>query len=128
VAFCPTRTTTLSTGMMTLDEFFAGREVSRRIFDALKRAIDDLGPSELRVTESQVAFCREKPYAWAWVPGMVLRGDQAPLVLTLCPRRRDASDRWEEVVEPRTGRFTHHLELHSAAEIDREVRACLLEA
>jgi hypothetical protein len=113
---------------MTLDEFFSGRDVARRIFDALNQAIGDLGPSELRVTKSQVAFRRRKAFAWAWVPGMYLRGDHAPLVLTLALRRKDTSKRWKEVIEPAKGRFTHHLELRSTEEIDGEVRAWLAEA
>jgi hypothetical protein len=113
---------------MTLDEFFSGREASRRIFNALNQAIGDLGPAEVRVTKSQVAFRRRKTFAWAWVPDMYLRGELAPLVLTLSLRHRDASERWKEVVEPVKGRFTHHLELRSAEEIDAEVRAWLAEA
>jgi hypothetical protein len=76
------------------------------IFEALDQAIAGLGPSELRVARSQVAFPRRTAFAWAWVPGKYLRGDQAPLVLTLSLRRRDASKRWREVVEPARGRFT----------------------
>jgi hypothetical protein len=113
---------------MTLDEFFAGRDLSRRIFDALSRAIAELGPAELRVTKSQVAFRRRVGFAWAWVPGMYLRGEQAPLVLTLSLRRRDASQRWKEIVEPAKERFTHHLELRGPDEVDAEVRAWLAEA
>ena len=113
---------------MTLDEFFAGWDLPRHIFDALNQAIADLGPSELRVTKSQVAFRRRVGFAWAWVPGKYLRGDTAPLVLTLALRRRDGSPRWKEVVEPAKGRFTHHLELRSPDEIDAEVRAWLTEA
>jgi hypothetical protein len=113
---------------VTLDEFFAGRDLSRSIFDALSRTVAELGPSELRVTKSQVAFRRRIGFAWAWVPGKYLRGDTAPLVLTLALRRRDASPRWKEIVEPTKGHFTHHLELRGPDDIDAEVRAWLAEA
>ncbi len=59
---------------MTLDEFFTGREASRRIFDVFGAAIAALGSAEMRVTKSQVAFRRGKAFAWAWVPGMYLHG------------------------------------------------------
>jgi hypothetical protein len=36
--------------------------------------------------------------------------------------------RWKQIVEPAPGRFTHHLELHTASEIDDEVRRWLQEA
>jgi hypothetical protein len=113
---------------MTLDEFFSGREESRRIFDVLHATIDTLGPAEIRVTKSQVAFRRGKAFAWAWVPGMYLHGGQAPLVLTLSFAKPNTSPRWKEVVNPAPGRFTHHLELHSGSEINGEVRSWLQEA
>ena len=113
---------------MTLDELFSGREESRRIFDTLHAAIEALGPAEVRVTKSQVAFRRSKAFAWAWVPDRYLRSRHAPLVLTLSLTRRDSSQRWKEVVEPAPGRFTHHLELCAAHEIDDEVRGWLQEA
>ena len=113
---------------MTLDEFFGRQPGSRRIFDALHSAADALGPAQIRVTKSQVAFCRRRAFAWAWMPGVYLRGRHAPLVLTLSLRRRDPSPRWKEIVEPAPGRFTHHLELYSPTDIDDEVRGWLQEA
>jgi len=113
---------------MTLDEFFAGQQDAREIFDTLCRAVEDLGPVQVRVTKSQVAFRRRKALAWAWMPGMYLRGKHAPLVLTVSLPRRDSSPRWKEIAEPAAGRFTHHLELRSSAETDDEVRSWLQEA
>ena len=107
---------------MTLDEFFEGYAESRRIFNALQAAIDSIGRAEIRVTKSQVAFWRRKAFAWAWVPDRYLRGMHAPLVLSLSLPQRDGSPRWKQVVEPSPGRFMHHLELRSEAEIDTEVR------
>jgi len=113
---------------MTLDEFFKGRDESRQIFDALQRAIEAIGSAEVRVTRSQIAFRRRRAFAWAWTPGRYLRGSPAPLVLTLSLHQRDASPRWKEIVEPSPGRFTHHLELRSAIDLDAEVRDWLRQA
>jgi hypothetical protein len=113
---------------MTLDEFFAGHEASRPIFEALREAIEELGPVDTRVTKSQVAFYRRKAFAWAWIPDRYLHGQHAPLVLTLSFRQRDPSPRWKEIVEPYPGRFTHHLELYSRADVDDEVCAWLQAA
>jgi hypothetical protein len=119
---------------MTLDQFFSGYDGSRRIFDALRAAIEALGSAEasteveVRVTRSQVAFRRRKAFAWAWVPDRYLGGGHAPLVLTLSFDRRDGSPRWKQIVEPAPGRFTHHLELWSETEIDEEVRGWLRAA
>ncbi len=114
---------------LTPEEFFAGREESRIIFEALREAVDAAGAAQVRVTKSQVAFRRRRAFAWAWVPGKYLRGRRlAPLVLTVALRRRDASPRWKQTVEPVPGRFTHHLELRSPADVDDEVRSWLWEA
>jgi hypothetical protein len=75
----------------------------------------------MRVTKSQVAFHRRKVFAWAWVPDRYLRGQHAPPVLTLSFRYRDPSPRWKEIVEPYPGRFTHHLAISAAADIDDDV-------
>jgi predicted transport protein len=113
---------------MTLDEFFARFEGSCRIFDTLYAVIVALGPVEMRVTKSQIAFRRQKAFAWAWVPDRYLSGTHAPLVLTLSfPQQKDSS-RWKEIVEPAPGRFMHHLELRSQSEIDEEVRTWLRES
>ncbi|NIV37421.1 MAG: hypothetical protein GWN58_50785, partial [Anaerolineae bacterium] len=45
---------------MTLDEFFSGFEESRRLFDSLRAEIEALGPVEVCVTKSQIAFRRDK--------------------------------------------------------------------
>ncbi len=87
-----------------------------------------IGPAEIRVTKSQVAFWRRRAFAWAWMPGKYLRRRTAPLVLTIALRRRDGSPRWKQIVEPSPGRFTHHLELYSRDDFDDEVHAWLLEA
>jgi hypothetical protein len=113
---------------VTLDEFFAGRDDSRQLFDILRATIEAIGPVRLRTGKSQIAFSRRTAFAWAWIPGRYLRGTHAPLVLTLALRRRDSSPRWKEIVEPGPGRFTHHLELYVPADIDAEVRTWLLEA
>ena len=118
----------LSKQMVTLDEFFEGHAESRALFDTLRDAIDTLGPVELQVTKSQIAFHRRKAFAWAWIPGKYLRGKTAPLVLTLSFRSRDPSPRWKEIVEPSTGRFMHHLELYSSDDIDGEVHDWLRDA
>jgi Domain of unknown function (DUF5655) len=90
--------------------------------------IDEISPVELSVTKCQIAFRRPKAFALGRMPGKYLHGKAAPLVLTISMTHRDASPRWKEIVEPRPGRFTPHLELFTIAEIDDEVRAWLRAA
>lgn len=113
---------------MTLDGYFAEHEESWHLFVALHTRIIALDSVELKVTKSQVAFRRRKAFAWAWIPGKYLRGQTAPLVLSVALRCRDSSPRWKEIVGPRPGSFMHHLELYSDLEIDEQVQAWLIEA
>ncbi len=113
---------------MTLDEFFDGQEVPRQLFENLLRVVNVIGPAELQVTKSQIAFRRRRAFAWMWMPGKYLRGNHTPLVLTLSLRSRSTSPRWKEIVEPSPGRFTHHLELYSVNDIDDPVRDWLRDA
>ncbi len=113
---------------MTPETFFEGQELAWQLFDEIWRAITAIGDAQVHVTKSQIAFRRQKAFAWVWMPGRYLRGDVAPLVLTIGLCRRDASPRWKEIVEPVPGRYTHHLELTTIAEIDHEVRSWLHEA
>ncbi len=99
-----------------------------QLFEAVRLAIEDIGPVEVRLSKSQVSFRRRRPFAAVWMPGRYLRSKTAPLVLTIYLRRREPSPRWKEVVEPAPGRFTHHLELYSTTDIDEEVRHWLQEA
>jgi hypothetical protein len=113
---------------MTLDEYFKGYEESRKLFNAVHKAVKAMGPVELRVTKSQVSFRRKKAFAQVWIPGKYLRRMAAPLVLTFGFRHRDTSPRWKEIVQPSPGRFTHHLELYSTKDVDKEVREWLQAA
>jgi hypothetical protein len=119
--------------MDELDAFFSGQELAREIFAALAELAESLGPVELHVTKSQVAFRRktlrsQATFAAAWMPEKYLKRPAAPLVLTVFLRSRDPSPRWKQVVEPYPGRFTHHLELYEAQALDDQVREWLRDA
>jgi len=50
---------------MDLGAYFEGSDGSRRIFESLYAATAGLDPLTLRVTKSQVAFVRNRVFAWA---------------------------------------------------------------
>jgi hypothetical protein len=113
---------------MTVSEFLAGDKESERLFRELKRVVASAGRSSMKVTKSQIAFRRRTPFAWAWRPRRYLGSRGAPLVLSVALPRHVHSPRWKEVVEPRPGRFMHHLELHSGRELDAQVQRWIREA
>jgi hypothetical protein len=111
-----------------IERFFADRPTARRIFVAVERAVTATGAATMRVTKAQIAFRRQRGFAWVWTPDRWLAGDIAPLVLSVALSRRDPSARWKQIVEPTPGRWMHHLELRSARAVDGDVRAWLREA
>lgn len=113
---------------MNLDEFFAPYPDSRPIFDRVLEAAQALGAVQLRVTRSQVALVRERPFAWAWIPEKYLRRKAAPLVLSFSFRESRPWPRWKEITEAAPHRFTHHLELWSAEDMDEAAQGWLREA
>ena len=54
-----------------ISDFFTGYEAARPIFDALRQAVEALGPVELRVGKSQVSFRRRIAFAWAWMLSLI---------------------------------------------------------
>lgn len=111
----------------TFEGYLDEHPESAALLDALRRELAAIGPVNEALSKSQVAFRRRRTVAWAWAPGQYL-GRGAPLVLTFDFDEQDPSPRWKEVVEPRPGHFTHHLELHRAEDLDDEVRGWLRQA
>lgn len=115
--------------MATLEQFFEQFEVSRALFELLRDKVTQaVGDPTLRISKSQVAFCRRKAFAWAWIPERYLRRKCAPLVLSISLPSRSCSSRWKEIAEPTPGKYMHHLEIWTADDLDEEVKAWLREA
>jgi len=119
----------LSLSDQSINDFFQGRSVSKRLFNAISREVDQLGDATVRVSKSQIAFRRKRNFALVWIPGQYLKSPfTAPLVLTLSFSHPDSSSRWKEVTAVGPKRFTHHLELYRENEIDEQVRRWLRNA
>ncbi len=113
----------------TVDTFFSGRPAARSLFDRVEALTEAVGVCTMRVTKSQIAFARRRGFAWVWTPDRYLGAHAtAPLVLSVALARRDDSARWKQIVEPRPGRWMHHLEIHSVDDLDAEVASWIGEA
>lgn len=110
------------------EEFFAGSTVGREAFRRVRSALEEIGPVEIRVSKSQVAFRRARGFAWLWMPGMYLAKPAADVVLSIALGRHDDSPRFKEVVHPTPRHWMHHLEIADARDIDDEVVGWLREA
>jgi hypothetical protein len=113
---------------ITPGDFFADNPAGEELFDEIRRVIDSIGKSMMRVSKSQIAFRRKRNFAIVWWPRQYLKRATAPLVLTLSLSERDPSPRWKEITEAAPRRFTHHLELRQKHDIDGQVKDWLREA
>lgn len=111
----------------TPEQFFDGSADGLRIHRAIASAVTDLGPCTTTVTTSQIAFRRQRGFAYVWRPGRYVRST-VPAVLSLAVPWRWTSDRFTEVVHPSPRVWMHHLELNDVAEVDGEVRTWLAAA
>ncbi len=112
----------------TPEECFEGRPFALATFRRAQELLDDVGPYDVRVSRSQVAFRRRRGFAWLWVPGQWLARPGADVVLTIALGRHDPSPRFKEVAHPTRLHWMHHLEVHDLAELDDDVAAWLREA
>jgi hypothetical protein len=98
------------------------------IFTAINTAVNAVGVAERRVSKSQIGFYRRQLFAAVWRSDQYLSGTHPPLVLSIFLKRMDRSPRWKEAVEPRAGRYSHHLTITDESEVDDQVREWLHEA
>jgi hypothetical protein len=113
-------------GTGTPEELFAGRPAALLLFSAVRAFIESLGPVEIRVTKTQVSFTARTGFAWVWLPQLWIRKQpEESIVLSFDLRRRIADPRVKQVVEPRPGRFMHHVVIRQEADLDDAVRGWL---
>ncbi len=85
--------------------FFAGKPDQQALFHRIHETIGGLGNVNIKVTKSQVAFLRERQFAWVWFP---LPWDKTrppnSLVLSFALGTQVTNPRIVQVVEPYPGR------------------------
>ncbi len=113
---------------MRPEEFFAGSALGSAVFGRVRGVLAGLGPVDVRVTTSQVAFRRRRAFAWLWLPGRYLTAPSAEVVLSLSLDRREESPRFAEVVHPTPAHWMHHLAVRAVTDVDEEVVGWLREA
>lgn len=113
---------------ITREEFFAGHSQAARVDDAVRALLERIGPHEVRVTRSQVAFRHRTGFAYLWLPGRWLRQPTSEVVLSMALRRPDPSPRFKQVAHPAARVWVRHLEVRSLEDLDPEVEGWLREA
>jgi hypothetical protein len=109
-------------------EFFDGSPLGLSVFDGVCSILGRLGSYDVRVSKSQVAFRRERGFAYLWRPGQYLAKPTAEVVLSIALGRHVESGRFKEVAHAAARHWQHHLEIHDLRDLDDEVVGWLREA
>ncbi len=109
--------------------FFAGKPTQQAMFQLIHKALGSLGNVTIKVTKSQIAFMRERQFAWVWYP-MAWDTKRPPnsLVLSFALGTRLTHPRIVQVVEPYPGRWMHHVIIGAESDVDDTVREWLRNA
>lgn len=110
-----------------VERFFDGSPRGLELYRAVADAVAAIGPAQVRVTRSQIAFRRTRGFAYVWRPGQYVRSD-VPAVLSIALGRRVDADRFKEVAHPAPTTWMHHLGLSDPGQVDDEVGRWLAEA
>lgn len=110
---------------MDVEDFFTGHPDGLECYRRVRAILDPMGPVEVRVSASQVAFRRRRGFAYLWLPGRWLARPAAETVLSIATPDRLDSPRFKEVVHPSPRVWMHHLEIRSPSDIDAEVEGWL---
>ncbi len=113
-----------------IDRLFGNIPDGLVLYENIESHLLSLGEDVLiRPRKTQISFAAERSFAWVWPP--IRRMNNRPesyVILTFGLRRRLEDRRVVEVVEPRPGRWTHHLLVTHPDDLDETVLGWLQEA
>ena len=116
-------------GTWTVDDLFRGRPDELALFRAVERAVATIGPAALDVAKTQAAFRTRRAFAWVWPPAVASsRRPKTYVVLSFGLDRRIGDGRVVSAVEPRPGRWTHHVVIEREEDLDAAILSWLAEA
>lgn len=99
------------------------------LYQAVEARILSLVPAEVEVRKTQVSFRHGTCFAWVWPPIRPMKGrPDRYVVLTLSLGRQIEHARILESLEPYPGRWTHHLLIQSADDLDETLDGWIRDA
>ena len=116
-------------GNWTVEGLFSGRPRAFGLFLAVRKCIESIGPVKVEATKTQVSFGTRTKFAWVWLPQMwIKKQPENSITLTFDIARRIEHERIKSAVEPRPGRWTHHVVIEKESDLDETVCQWLREA
>jgi hypothetical protein len=113
--------------MSTPEEFFHGSPAGLALYEVVADLVATIGPTDVTVGKSQIAFRAPKGFAYVWRPRQYLSSG-APAVLSIALPQELHSPRFKQVAPTARDVWMHHLELKDPQDVDGEVRGWLTAA
>lgn len=117
---------------MTADELFFFDKMPQLLplYGALREQLSEKYPDmTLKITKTQISFRSRYVFAMASLPQRRLRGwPKEYLLVSFGLGYQKTSPRIAQSVEPYPGRWTHHVPITSAEEVDGELMGWIAEA
>lgn len=112
-------------------DFFDSSPGMKPVFEALRQTVFGACPGvSMRRGASQLGFYCPSPFLAVWLPiRKTIRGRPPEyLIVSLFSTQRIDSPRMESIIEPYPKRWTHHIILSNAAQIDDELVSLIQQA
>lgn len=118
-----------SPGSWTVEGLFAERPQALELFNVVRTYVESMGAVRVEAAKTQVSFGAKRKFAWVWLPQRWTRKrPENCIVLTFAAGRPIEHEKIVEAVEPRPGRWTHHIIIEKESDVDEDVRGWLREA
>lgn len=112
-----------------VDNFFYGRPEAQGLFDSIDQFIKSLGSITMQVVKTQISYADGYKFAWIWLPQTwTKKRPETSITLTFFLDRRIDDKRITEVVEPRPGKWIHHIVIQKDTDFDDIVKGWIKEA
>lgn len=113
----------------TLADLFADWPEALALFEPVRAFLDRLEGVTMQVQKTQVSFGTSRKFAWVWLPQRWIKQQPArSIVLTFALDHHIEDPRIKQAVEPRPGKWTHHVVIDDEADFDDVVKSWLAEA
>ncbi|MEH7073070.1 DUF5655 domain-containing protein [Neobacillus drentensis] len=112
-----------------VEAFFAKKEKTISLFNAVEKMINSIGPANIEVKKSVISIGTMKKFAWVWMPQpWASNRPEDCLVLTFNVGHYIEDEKIVEAVEAYPGNWIHHVMIQKEADINDDIYRWLHEA
>jgi hypothetical protein len=113
----------------TAEKLFVGKPVQLRLYLHVRNFIASIGEVSVEASKTQVSFGRKRKFAWVWLPmAWDTRRPPTSIVVSFALGQPVDDPRIVEVVEPRPGRWMHHMIVQTESDLSEDVKGWLTQA